>query len=92
MLRSLGILLVDWLEFDDHHRYRPREVRHIAAQARARGASALITTAKDAVNLCESASELAAPLPIYWLEVELVVERESVFLDEIRKRFERCEK
>jgi 3-deoxy-D-manno-octulosonic-acid transferase len=86
MLCRLGIPLVDWLEFDDHHRYRPREVRHIAAQARARGASALITTAKDAVNLCEAASELAAPLPIYWLEVELVVERESLFLEEIRKR------
>jgi 3-deoxy-D-manno-octulosonic-acid transferase len=86
MLCRLGIPLVDWLEFDDHHRYRPREMRAIAAQARARGASALITTAKDAVNLCEAANELAAPLPIYWLEVELLVEEESLFLEEIRKR------
>jgi tetraacyldisaccharide 4'-kinase len=92
MLCRLGIPLVDWLEFDDHHRYRPREVRHIAEQARARGASALITTAKDAVNLGEAAGEMAAPLPIYWLEVELVVERERLFLDEIRKRFEGYER
>jgi hypothetical protein len=38
------------------------------------------------VNLCEAANELAAPLPIYWLEVELLVEEESLFLEEIRKR------
>ncbi len=88
LLERLDIPLVDWVKFDDHHRYRPQEVKWMAAQARERGAGALITTAKDAVNLCEEASELAAPLPIYWLEVELVVERESLFLGEIAKRIQ----
>jgi len=88
-LESLGVPLVDWLEFDDHHRYRPRELKGIGAQARARGASALVTTAKDAVNLCEGADDLLAPLPLYWLDVGLVIDEEQAFLRELRNRLNR---
>jgi tetraacyldisaccharide-1-P 4'-kinase len=77
---------VDWLEFGDHHRYRPRELRHIAVQARARGATALVTTAKDAVNLCEGAEDLLAPLPLYTLDVRLAIEEERHFFHELRSR------
>jgi 3-deoxy-D-manno-octulosonic-acid transferase len=87
-LESLGVPLVDWIEFDDHHRYRPRELKGIESQARARGASALVTTAKDAVNLCEGADDLLA-LPLYWLDVGLVIEDEPAFLHEIRNRLNR---
>jgi tetraacyldisaccharide 4'-kinase len=85
-LESLHVPLVDWLEFHDHHRYRPRELRHIVAQARAKGASALLTTAKDAVNLCEGAEDLLAPLPLYCLDVTLAIEEEQTFLHELWTR------
>jgi 3-deoxy-D-manno-octulosonic-acid transferase len=87
-LESLGVSPVDWLEFGDHHRYRPRELRHIAAQARAKGATALVTTAKDAVNLCGGAEDLLAPLPLYTLEVNLAIEEERRFFHELRTRLD----
>ena len=39
-----------------------------------------MTTQKDAINLCEGAAELTAPLPIYWLEIGIKIEREEEFL------------
>jgi tetraacyldisaccharide 4'-kinase len=85
-LSRVGVEPVDRIEFDDHHRYRPRELRHIAHQMHAQGATALVTTEKDAVNLCESSRELVAPLRLYWLKVGVRIEREDEFLREIERR------
>jgi len=85
-LRAMGVEPVDWIEFEDHHRYRARELRHISQQMLARGATALVTTEKDAVNLCEAADALLAPLPLYSLQVEMTIERESELLAEIERR------
>jgi tetraacyldisaccharide 4'-kinase len=79
-LDAMGVEVVDWIEFDDHHRYRPRELQNVAAQMTARGATALVTTEKDAINLCESPRELVAPLPLYWLQIGIKIEREDEFL------------
>jgi tetraacyldisaccharide-1-P 4'-kinase len=79
-LELLGVEIADWIEFDDHHRYRPRELRHLAQHMAARGATALATTQKDAINLCETAADLAAPLPLYWLEIGIRIESEDEFL------------
>jgi 3-deoxy-D-manno-octulosonic-acid transferase len=86
MLEGISVRLVDWHEFEDHHRYRTREIHHLRELALAKGASALVTTAKDAVNLCEGADEMLDTLPLYWLDVELAVEEESAFFGEIRRR------
>ena len=85
-LEAMGIPLVDWLEFDDHHRYRVHELRRIAHQFQASGAEAIVTTEKDAVNLCEHADDLLAPLPLYCLKVKMTVEDEERFLAEIARR------
>ena len=77
--------VVDWIEFDDHHRYRPRELRHLAQQTAAAGATALVTTQKDAINLCESTAELVAPLALYWLEIGMKIEGEAEFLRMIER-------
>jgi tetraacyldisaccharide 4'-kinase len=79
-LETLGVEIADWIEFDDHHRYRPRELRHMAQQMAANGATALVTTQKDAINLCEDTAELVAPLGLYWLEIGIKIEREEEFL------------
>jgi tetraacyldisaccharide 4'-kinase len=81
--------LVDWLEFSDHHRYRPHELRHLAAQFQHKGATALVTTQKDVINLCEGSDDLLAPLPLYWLAATMVVENEREFLREIERRLQR---
>jgi tetraacyldisaccharide 4'-kinase len=82
-LEQMGVAPVDWVEFADHHRYRPRELRRVAQHFAARGATAIVTTGKDAINLCES-SDL--PLPIYWLRVAMKIDREDEFLSEIERR------
>lgn len=85
-LEQMGIDPVDWVDFDDHHRYRPAELRRLAHHAELRQADAVITTEKDAVNLCESAADLLKPLPLYWLKVAMRIDREAEFMDEIERR------
>jgi tetraacyldisaccharide 4'-kinase len=85
-LKRLGVEPVAWVDFEDHHRYRPRELRHISQEMRAQGATALVTTEKDVMNLCEGSDDLLAPLPLYWLKVGMTIERESEFVAEIERR------
>ncbi len=87
-LGQLGIHLADWLEFEDHHRYRSHEVRRIAAQSAEGGADALVTTAKDAVNLPEDCGDLLGPVPLFWLEAGLAIDRQAEFLREVERRLD----
>jgi len=84
-LAALGIELVDWVEFEDHHRYTPAELRRIAGQFHEKGSTAILTTEKDAVNLCDSCDDLLAPLPLYWLKVGMRFDREIDLLDHINR-------
>ena len=85
-LQQLGIQPVEWIDFEDHHRYRPQELRRIAHVLCSLGARSVITTQKDAVNLCDACDDLMNPLPLYWLRIGMEIERESEFLDEIMRR------
>jgi tetraacyldisaccharide 4'-kinase len=85
-LDALGTRYVDCVEFEDHHRYLPNELKRIAEQFRRKGAMALVTTEKDAVNLCDGADELLAPLPLYWLKIGMRIEGEAQLLAEIERR------
>ena len=58
----------------DHHRYRPWEVQRLAAEVRAKGAEALLTTEKDIMNMCDQAGGLVAPMRLLWLKIGLEVE------------------
>ncbi len=85
-LEGLGVKVVDWVEFEDHHRYRPEEIRRIHSQFAGSGADALVTTEKDAINLSAPAADLADPMPIYWLQIAMRLEREEEFIGEVLKR------
>jgi tetraacyldisaccharide 4'-kinase len=84
-LEQQGIQLADCLEFADHHHYRARELRYLRHHALEKGADALVTTEKDVVNLCEGPDALLHPLPLFWLEVALVIDREQELLLEIER-------
>ena len=84
-LLAMGVDWAGWVDFDDHHRYRPSELRHIAHQMAACGATALVTTEKDSVNLCESAGELMAPLPLYWLQIGMRIEGEERLMEAVER-------
>ncbi len=86
-LESLGAPPAAWFEFDDHHRYRTRELRSMAHQAGAAGATALVTTQKDAINLCAGFREATAPLEVYWLKVRMTIDREAEFRSLVTRAF-----
>jgi len=85
-LRALGIQLVDRVAFDDHHAYRPSEMRRLAQQFLAEKAEAAVTTEKDAINFCEGCAQLMAPLPVYWLKIRMEIERQEEFLRFVENR------
>ena len=77
---------MDWVEFEDHHRYRPHELQRTALGALSHGATALVTTEKDSVNLCDGCDDLVAPLGLFWLKVRMHIDREDELLDDIQRR------
>jgi tetraacyldisaccharide 4'-kinase len=85
-LDAVGVRYVDCVEFKDHHRYLPNELKRISEQFQRSGATSLVTTEKDAVNLCEGADDLLAPLPLYWLKIAMRIEGEAELLQEIERR------
>jgi tetraacyldisaccharide 4'-kinase len=85
-LEELGVDLADWVEFEDHHRYRPHEVERLASRALAEGAAALVTSEKDVVNLCDSRDDLTGKVPLFWLKVGLKIEREEEYVSELERR------
>ncbi len=56
----------------------------MADHFRRAGAEVLLTTEKDALNLCDHCAELIAPLRLYALETRMTLEREEEFLGAIR--------
>jgi tetraacyldisaccharide 4'-kinase len=85
-LETLGVRFADCLEFEDHHRYLPSELTRMAEQFKRNGATALVTTEKDAVNLCDGADELVMPLPLYWLKIEMRIDGETELMAQIEQR------
>ena len=83
-LESLGVDVKFRWAFDDHHHYRPQEVARVARRARQQSAQALVTTEKDAANLCAGCLNTVAPLPLYMLEIGIEVEDGVALLDFLR--------
>jgi tetraacyldisaccharide 4'-kinase len=82
-LRVPGASVVFEKTFPDHHRYTREELIALTREAKLRGARALVTTAKDFVNLPEDAAEGVAPLKLYHVEVRMRVRDESTFLAQL---------
>lgn len=68
-----GITVAGRAFFRDHHRFRTDEMAAAAAKARAAGADAIVTTAKDAVRL-EGAPTLTVPVVVMDIAAEIVDE------------------
>jgi tetraacyldisaccharide 4'-kinase len=67
-LRADGWQVARLLSFPDHHPYAPADVADMARAVRESGASAVVTTEKDAVRL-RSAGPVAVPVAVVSLEV-----------------------
>ena len=77
--RELGYDIVLERAYRDHHRYSHRDVDELARSAEAAGTEALLTTAKDVMNL----GETTLPIPTYALRIDLEVDAEEALLEEI---------
>ena len=82
-LRTAGWTLADVMTFRDHHRYSADDARQIAARARAVGAAAAVTTAKDAVKL---ERHLPIDVPVAVVPLEVVIEPVDEFASWLRAR------
>ena len=67
-MRGLGYKVVFSKKFPDHRRFTRGELEMVFARARAKGATAVVTTEKDGVKL---PGDLDPALPLYLLSVEL---------------------
>jgi 3-deoxy-D-manno-octulosonic-acid transferase len=87
-LRSLCLPPVFHWAFRDHHHYSCDQVQRLAAQAQMHGSNVMLTTAKDAMNLPESAPGVleSAGVNLYWLEIGVQVENEDQLLDLIESK------
>lgn len=74
-LTRLGYELAFKKPFADHHVYSQDEIDSLIQDAKQAGASALITTAKDAVKL----RAMAFSIPCYVLEIEIVIDDADAF-------------
>jgi 3-deoxy-D-manno-octulosonic-acid transferase len=86
-LEALGVDVVFRWTFDDHHAYKPVELRRLAEQARQNGAKMLVTTEKDLINLPNQVEDALGALPLAWLEIELEVEGEERFFEVLESGF-----
>lgn len=83
-LQRLGIEPLACYGYDDHHRYTPSEIRRLTQHARDLGAEALLTTAKDVVNLAPDYAAIIGEVKLYWLEIRTEIDRCEELFDRIR--------
>lgn len=84
-LHHLGVAPVGCYEYGDHHQYTPSEIRRLARHAHDVGAEALLTTAKDAVNLDPHYPAIVGDLELCWLEIRTEIERREELVRLIRR-------
>jgi tetraacyldisaccharide 4'-kinase len=80
-LEAAGLRLAGRFAFRDHHPYAARDLDRLQAAARAAGAGALVTTAKDLVRLTPLLAALPPDLPLLTAGLRIEIEEESAALD-----------
>jgi len=78
-LESAGVRIAIRRAFPDHHRYTQADLDRLAEQARATGATALLTTEKDAVRL----ERLNPALPILTAGLRVQIDDEAAPLESL---------
>lgn len=84
LLRREGVDIVHTRAFRDHYRYTQGNIDLLVSDASARGATALVTTAKDAVKL----SGLRFDLPCFVANVSIEIENQQEILNHVQHAME----
>lgn len=85
-LEQHGIRFQEKYDFGDHHRYTPVELRRLMRRALDIGVDTLLTTEKDAVNLCPETVSIIRPLNLWWLEIGTEIDYRDELIALIRSR------
>ena len=88
-LESLDLEVVFSWPFTDHHVYTPLELQRLRQNAQAHGATVMVTTEKDRMNLPPSVEGIVAPLDLAWLEIEYKLDYEERFLSFLEEKLNR---
>ncbi len=80
-LEAAGLRLARRVAFRDHHHYTARDLDRLQATARATGATALVTTAKDQVRMTPLIATLPPDLPLLTAALHIEIEDKSAVLD-----------
>ncbi len=91
-LRELSVAPVWRRAFGDHHRYTRQELAGMAAEARAAGAEALVTTEKDAANLGAGWREALDGLAVLWLEIGIEIDQAEALVNLVEAPLSRSSK
>jgi tetraacyldisaccharide 4'-kinase len=83
-LRAAGADVAATATFRDHHRYTQNDLDRLAAKAARCGASALLTTEKDAVRL----AGLKLPLPVVTAGLRIEIENEAPAMEWLASRLD----
>lgn len=89
-LKELGLRPKFACAFPDHHHYRARELQWLRSQALTSGATALLMTEKDFVNLPEEAAHLLKGIHTFWLKTRLRLEAEEKFWEWLVPKLAPC--
>ena len=85
LLRREGFEMVHTRAFRDHYRYTQADIAALVAEVSARGANALVTTAKDAVKL----NGLNLMIPCFVVDVDIEIDESLEFLNSVEQAIQR---
>ncbi len=80
-LESAGVKLAARTTFADHHNYTAADLARIESQARAAGATALLTTEKDRIRLAALAQTMPTALPLVTVSFHIEIADEGAAID-----------
>jgi len=87
-LRTMRIHPAFTWSFADHHRYQHADISRLAAQAHRHGASVLLCTEKDAMNMPERSIDMLLDenVELYWLKIAVEVEQADALFALIERK------
>ena len=87
-LQRLEVNVAERFAFDDHHRYTPGQLRRLLHSSRVAGARVMVTTQKDVVNLCADCESLLPGIELYWLKIDVSIERDGELVAQCQQAIE----
>lgn len=87
-LESAGLRFAGRSSFHDHRTYTAGDIQRLLAAAKTSGATALITTEKDAVRLGSLTASFPSDLPLITARLTIGIDNETAAIDDLLSRLQ----